>query len=534
MRIVSTKEMAKIEKTTYEEYFFDERLLMENVAIQGAKVIQSLLKEKFLGEEIIFLIGRGNNGADGLGVARHLSNNGFRCRAFILAAENEVNDEVKKQMKMASAFHVAVNYIENSDQIYSYFEQMAPKVVVDCIFGTGVILPLSNFIYEIIEYVNDNAEVIFAMDIPTGIEGDTGLSQGRAIEADYTLAVGYLKLGHYVATGARCSGEVKVLDVGFPKEIDVQGDKFLLLPEQMVKLVRARDLFADKKVFGHALVIGGSHGLTGAAAMASSAALRVGSGLVTVATWEPQYQELMDRLIPEVMTGYIPLDTGKWDRLIQDLNKYSSVVIGPGLARSTRARRLVLEVLNNFDGPVVIDADAINVLSLSEDKKVFNMRNAPTVLTPHFGEFAKFAGIEYEEVSRHPVKYLKELVDEINCTVVLKGPCTYIGSTDGNVYFNYLPNDGMATGGVGDVLAGMLGGLLGQDAQIKEMNISLVDRYDLFNRNVALSIYLHSLAGKFAAEKFGVRTMSAGSIIDSLSQAFDALDASIGKVTKGI
>jgi NAD(P)H-hydrate repair Nnr-like enzyme with NAD(P)H-hydrate dehydratase domain len=143
-----------------------------------------------------------------------------------------------------------------------------------------------------------------------------------------------------------------------------QGNKFLLSVEDVSVLHSRRDKFADKKVFGHSLVIGGSHGLTGALVLASQAALKVGAGLVTAATWEPQYKEFMDRLIPEVMTGYIPLDTNMWPRLIRDLNKYSSIVIGPGLAKSTRARRLVLEVLNNFDGPVVLDADAINVLSL--------------------------------------------------------------------------------------------------------------------------------------------------------------------------
>jgi NAD(P)H-hydrate epimerase len=531
MRIVSTSEMAQIENLTRDEYHFDERLIIENVGGQGARAIIKILNENSIESELVFLIGKGNNGSDGLAMARHLSNLGYRCRAFILFPETECQPELLHQKKMSKSFGVSINYIDSAFQLSSYFDQMGSCVVVDSLFGTGVQLPLSNFMYEIIDFVNDNAEFIFAVDICSGIEGDTGFMQGNAIKANATLTIGFPKLGHYVASGSRQSGEVYVLDVGFPKDLNHEGDKFLLRPEHMVDLVNRRDKFADKKVFGHSLVLGGSHGLTGAPALAAQASLRVGSGLVTAATWEPQYQEMIARLIPEIMTGYVPLDIDSWDRIIQDLNKYSSVVIGPGLARSSRARRLVLEVLNNFDGPVVIDADAINVLKYDEDKKAFTMRNAPTILTPHFGEFAKFAGIKHEDLVQKPVEYLKELVDSINCTVVLKGPCTYLGCTDGNVYFNYYPNDGMATGGAGDVLAGILGGLLGQDPGVKG-KVPLVQRYEAINRTVAVSIYLHSLTGKFAAEDYGVRAMSAQSLIDSLPKAFDVLEADLDQVRR--
>ncbi|MEX1099590.1 MAG: NAD(P)H-hydrate dehydratase, partial [Bacteriovoracaceae bacterium] len=238
-------------------------------------------------------------------------------------------------------------------------------------------------------------------------------------------------------------------------------------------------------------------------------------------------------LIPEVMTGYVPLDTARWPNLIKNLNKYSSIVIGPGLARSTRARRLVLEVLNNFNGPVVLDADAINVLKLEEDKNVFTMRNAPTVLTPHLGEFARFYGVEYQELERRPVEYLKSLVDQINCSVILKGPCTYLGFSDGNVFFNYYPNDGMATGGVGDVLAGVLGGLLGQDPELKDASVTLSERYEIFNQTIGLAVLAHTMSGHFAAEKLGVRAMTALSLADYFPQTFQELEKQIEKIIYG-
>jgi NAD(P)H-hydrate epimerase len=527
MRIVDTKEMKTIKSVASSEFFFDEKLVIENVGSKGAKVIEESVLDQNPDVELVFLIGKGNNGAQGLAIARHLRAHGYRMRAFMLYPHSECSNELIEQAKMAESFGVKLNHIEQFDELSSYFDQLSGSIaVVDALFGTTVVLPLSNFIYDVIKYINEHSSFTISVDIPSGVEGDTGFIQGNAIEADLTVGIALPKLGYYVADGSKLVGEIHITDVGFPSSLTDQGNKFLLGLEDIVDPISRRDRFADKKIFGHTLVIGGSHGLTGALVMASQAALKVGAGLITAATWEPQYQEFISRLIPEVMTGYIPIDTSKWTRLIKDLNKYSAVVIGPGLAKSTRARKLVLEVLNNFDGPVVLDADAINVLNLEEDQKVFRVRNAPTILTPHFGEFSRFSGVSLESLHRSPVNHLRALVEKINCTVLLKGPCTYMGFTDGSVYFNYSPNDGMATGGVGDVLAGILGGLLGQDPDLRDAQ-PLVHRYENFNKTVGLAVFIHSLSGQLAAEKLGVRAMSAMSIIESFPEAFKELDERI-------
>lgn len=534
MRIVDNAEMRDLEQSSKNEFHYDERLIIENVAIKGAAIISKEVLNLFEDPEIIFLIGAGNNGADGVAIARHLSTMGIRVRAFKLFPENEMKDELKYQLNMASSFGVAINEIINTDQLVEYFNQIVGNcVVIDAIFGTGVQIPLSNFLYDVIKFVNKYSTYTVSIDLPSGVEGDSGIVQGNAISADMTLAVGLPKLGCYVADGPKLVGDLRVLDVGFPYPLMKSGNKFLLGVEDLIDTAHNRNKFGDKKIFGHTLVLGGSHGLTGALVMASQAALKVGAGLITAATWEPQYQEFISRLIPEVMTGYVPLDISKWPRLIKDLDKYSAIVIGPGLARSTRARRLVLEVLNNFSGPVVVDADAINVMSLKEDGKVFAMRNAPTVLTPHLGEFAHFTGVEFDKLSLRPVHYLKELVEQINCSVILKGPCTYMGFPDGNIFFNYFPNDGMATGGVGDVLAGILGGLLGQDQELKEANHSLMSRYESFNKSLKMAVYIHSLSGHFAAQNLGVRAMTASSLIDSFPRAFEELNNAIDKYFHG-
>lgn len=525
MRIVTHAEMKELEKLAQTKFHFPEKLIIENVSLLGAKAIVDKLGKDIKFGELIFMIGKGFNGGTGLAIARHLASMGHDTRAFLLFEEKECSTEVKEQLKIASTYGVKIAAIDDVVALESYFQQnSAPKIIIDAIFGTGVRLPLSHFLYDVINLINQEKAYTIALDIPTGVEGDTGQIQGNAINADLTLAVGLPKLGYYQAEGALHVGEVVVIPSGLPKSIINQNaDKFLINKDLKNDLPPARNKFGDKKLFGHTLVIGGSHGLTGALVMSSTAALKVGAGLVTASTWEPQYQEFITRLIPEVMTGYIPHDQGKWGKLIKDLDKYDSIVIGPGLARSLRARALVLEILNNFSGPVVLDADAINVLNIKDDAEVFSLRNAPTLMTPHFGEFSRFTGIPLEDVQKEPYYYLKETIERINCSVILKGPCTYLGFPNGKTFFNFSPNDGMASGGVGDVLAGILGGLIGQEANLKKRD-SLYNIYENLNRTILLGVLIHTWSGQFAAEKLGVRPMTATSLIDAFPEAFKALD----------
>jgi hydroxyethylthiazole kinase-like uncharacterized protein yjeF len=529
MRIVTQREMKRIEEESARKYSFSEHLIVENVGLTAALVVEERLALFETDVDLIVLVGKGNNGADGLALARHLVKSERSVRAFTFFEPAQCSQELQDQLKIAKAFGVKVTPIRDMNELESYFAQNTmPKVIIDAIFGTGIRLPLSNFIYDVIHFINDNSNYTISLDISTGVEGDSGLAQGNALKADLTLAIGFPKVGHFVADGQRYTGELKTLEIGFPPLLKAEGaDKFLLTRENLPYKTDARSKFADKKIFGHTLVIGGSHGLTGAVTMASIAALKSGSGLVTAATWEPQYSDMVARLIPEVMTGFIPMDESKWGKVLRGLDVYSSIVIGPGLGKSARSRRLVLEILNNFTGPVVLDADAINALNINQDAEVFAMRNAPTIMTPHFGEFSRFCGIPLNEVEIHPVDVLRRAVERVNCSIILKGPCTFMGLASGKTYFNFSPNDGMATGGVGDVLAGLLGGLLAQDAGLRKEQDSLLRRYGHANEATLLAVYIHTLAGRIAAEKFGVRAMSAMSLVETLAQAFNQLDADI-------
>jgi ADP-dependent NAD(P)H-hydrate dehydratase / NAD(P)H-hydrate epimerase len=526
MKVVTVSEMKSIEEKTYNEFGFSENLIIENFGLSAADFMQ----ENFLNDhdygEIIILTGKGNNGADSLAIGRHLTNRGYSVRAFILFPGENSTPEQKQQLALAKKFGVKISEINSVESFKAYFSQIQDQyLVIDGIVGTSFKTPLSNYLFEIIETVNSNSTMTIAIDIPTGITGDGGTISSASIVADYTLAVGLPKTGHFISEGAKRSGELVVIDAGFPTILLKEGDKYLLTQEVIGNIYQQRSKFAHKNTFGHSLVIGGSHGLTGALVMASNAALKVGTGLVTAATWENNYNELTSRITPEIMTGVIPTDRKDVVDNIKAFSRYDSIVLGPGLGRSENVRETVLEILNNYSGPLVIDADAIRVLSLKDDLEIFQRRKSPTIFTPHIGEFAHLLGISVEEVLEKPLEYLKKMVDLTNSCFILKAACTFLAFPNGETYINYFPNDGMATGGSGDVLAGVLGGMLAQYAPEKKVSAMFEDKEKVFH-GLCLGVALHTLAGKHAAINLGERTMSAMSIIEHFSDAFKELNQS--------
>ena len=257
--------------------------------------------------------------------------------------------------------------------------------------------------------------------------------------------------------------------------------------------------------------------------MSSLAALKVGTGLVTASTWKESYVELCSRIVPEVMTGLIPTVKEAVDDIIKDLNRWDSIVLGPGLGRDLKSRQVVLQVLNHFAGPVVVDADAIRVLNLEEDDQVLAQRKWPTILTPHMGEFADFAKVDKAAVLENPMAYLRKLVDRTNSCILLKGACSYLGLPNGDIFINYFPNDGMASGGSGDVLSGILGGLLAQSPMEVKTSSMFANKQVVYDA-IKLGIIIHTLSGKHASLKEGSRSMTAMSLVEYLSDAFAELE----------
>jgi len=518
--------MAEIERVSFEDYFLNESLIIEMVGIRGADFFEEKILKKEDYGEIVVLVGKGNNGADGLSMARQLSNRGHKVRAFLLfPTEIKKGSELGRQISMAQSYGVKITEVKDNDQISAYFTQTQEEfLVIDAILGTGTRLPLSQYLFEIINLVNKYATTIVAIDIPSGITGAGGEMSSTAIEAGHTLAIGLPKIGYYLSQGMRHAGKIYILKAGFPKNLLEGGDKQLLMPAKVGHLIKKRDKFDHKNRFGHLLVMGGSKGLTGALIMAATAGIKVGAGLVSAVTWEDNYIELVTRIMPEVMTGTIP-QKGKLkdvEGLLRDMNRFSAIVLGPGLGKTTEARELLTEVLNNFSGPLVLDADALKLLDLKKDGDALRQRKAPTILTPHIAEFADFTGISREDILTDPLGPLRNVIDETNCTFVIKGPCTFVGNPNGEIFINYFPNDGMATGGSGDVLAGIIGGFLAQ-IQPTTSTSGMFRDPERYYEAVNLGVCLHTLAGKYAAIKHGKFSMTAGSIIESFPRAFKEL-----------
>lgn len=523
MRIVTIDEMKEIESLAESEYGFNSSLIIENVGLRGATFIQEKIFQNQSHQvgEVLLLVGKGNNGADGLAIGRHLREYGHKVRAFMLFSYDESSSEVQKQAKLAKAFGVKILEVSTAEEINSYLDQYDDEhLIIDAIFGTGVRLPLSNMMRDVIEIINKADATTVSIDIPTGIMGDTGEVQGTVVDADFTLAVGLPKIGYYAPGGSQHMGKVYVVACGLPKDLLSGGDKNLLSPKLVSKILDRRNKFHHKNKFGHTLVVGGSRGLNGALVLSASATLKVGTGLVTAVTWENNYSSLVAQIRPEVMTGQIPVNI---EEGLGALERYDSVVIGPGLGKSPQSAKIVVEVLKNFSGPVILDADAINTMKLKEHGEILRTRRSPLIITPHMGEFSRFCDIPKSEVMANPMKYLKELVDQINCYVILKGPSTFVGFPTGEIFINYGPNDGMAKGGSGDVLAGILGGLLAQ-AQAGSQSYIPELMNNKFDASVCLSLVVHTLSGKYAADKWGVRGMTAGSINDHIHEAFTEIN----------
>ncbi len=525
MRIVDVAEMRQIEATVINDYGFDKDLIIENVGVRGADFINDFLLSQNQYSEVIVLVGQGNNGADGLAIARCLKNLGQRVRAFLLFPDTPCTEELKKQIKLAKAYGVKISEVREFEQFSLYFDQTQERYfVIDGILGTGIRLPLSQYLFDVINLVNQQAEVMVAIDIPSGIHGDTGTVSSVAIKADYTLSIAYPKLGSYLAAGPAYSGEVVVLDVGFPEKLMKGGDKYLLTHEMGQEFLPERNPFFHKKQFGHLLAVGGSSGLTGALSLASQAGMHAGAGLVSAITWENSYGELLTRLPPEIMTGRLPhASEVENSNLLSELEKFNAIVVGPGLGRESEVRNVVLQVLNNFYGPVLIDADAIHALRLKDDAHNLQLRKGLTLLTPHIGEFAHFMGRTTEDILSRPMECLKEAVDKTGCAILLKSSCSILALPTGEFFVNYWPNDGLAKGGSGDVLAGMIGALLAQNSQDKRAGRFYNENKKLYDA-ICLGMSLHSLAAQVAREAYGSRSMTAMDVINSIPEAFQLLE----------
>jgi hydroxyethylthiazole kinase-like uncharacterized protein yjeF len=510
MRICTSSEMRAIDEAADREYGLDATILMENAGRSAAQIILEEFPSAGRETEILVFAGKGNNAGDAFAVARRLICLERKVRIFYLHPEGGYRGAVQKNFEILKKMKAKMTFLESGSDLAEFFNSSkGPYTVIDGILGTGLKGDLAGIFYEVIELINDLETEVISLDIPSGVSGDTGNVLGTSINATLTISFGFPKLGHFLPPGAARRGELINVDISLPPKFRKDGDKFILMKPAMGALLKERDRYGHKNSFGHTLLIGGHPGRLGAICMSAAAAHRVGTGLITVASWAEGFDNLLIKLPNETMA--VPLVTSgpEYQNYRKTLATYSSVVIGPGFGMKPEGKQILSDLLLYYDGPVVIDADALNLISEYHLHELLAKRRAPTVLTPHPGEMARLLGISSKEVTADPIKAIRDCVEKTHATVLLKGAATLITNPDDVIYINHYPNDGMATAGSGDVLAGIIGGLVGQ-------------KIDAFQATL-LGVYLHSLAGDFAARALGHRSMTAEDITGNLHNAFKDL-----------
>jgi NAD(P)H-hydrate epimerase len=516
LRICTNEEMRHLDKTAETEMGIGPVLLMENAGRAASEIIVREYPNAGIRDEILVFAGKGNNAGDAFVVARQLLGLGRKVRVFHLVKGTDYKGATAENFKILQKMKAKLSYIVEAQEIEAFLAQ-APsfELAIDGIIGTGLKGDLEGHFYDVVEMVNRHFEHIVSLDIPTGVSGDSGQVQGIAIEASMTISFGFPRLGHFLPPGANYRGKLVNVDISLPHRFSVEGDKFLLQAKTVARKILRRDRYAHKNTFGHVLLVGGSMGRTGAIAMATSAALRTGAGLATAATWSDSAGNLLTQLPVEAMTLSIPENEKNYDRYADQLKQFSAVVMGPGMGNRPESKRLVELLLSYYQGPIVLDADALNLISEHNLHSLCQNRRAPTVLTPHPGEMARLLNWKKEDVVNDPIGALKKAVDLTHSVVLLKGAATLLLSPDEVMYLNHFPNSGMATAGSGDVLAGMIGGLLAQG----------IPGFDA----AQVGVYLHSLAGARAAKRVSPRGMMATDIIKQIPGAYLELHKKYGE-----
>jgi NAD(P)H-hydrate epimerase len=525
MKILTAAEMREVDRLTTERYRVPSLTLMENAGKSVAEFIQSRFPD-FARQPIVVLCGKGNNGGDGFVAARHLLKMGAKPLVYLFADPREVKGDASANLKRWKQAGGKVAVVRDAAALNSAKLSPSDKsIIVDALLGTGTRGAVEGLLRSVIETINarNGGSQVVSIDIPSGLHADTGEIQGAAVVADYTVTFAAPKPGLFLSTAARNVGDLAIRQIGTPPELVEEIGKGNLRwseADEFKFFAAPRKPEGYKGDYGHALIVAGSVGKSGAAVLASWAALRAGAGLVTVATPEPALPSVASHT-PEVMTepltatdaGSISLrcfDNGRFDTVLKGK---SVLAIGPGLSTHDETQQVVRKVVANRAIPLILDADGLNAFSgHSADLK----RPAGNLaLTPHPGEMARLLGRSTKEVQEKRVELATNAAAEWNAYVVLKGHHTVIVAPDGHAYINSTGNPGMGTAGTGDVLTGMLAGLTAQFGANFWMSM------------LAFGVYLHGLAGDIAFEETGHAPLMASDLIRAIPKAYQRFHAEL-------
>jgi hydroxyethylthiazole kinase-like uncharacterized protein yjeF len=507
MKLVTAAEMRELDRRTIEEVGVPSLVLMENA---GRSTYQVLRREfPDLAGPVVILAGHGNNGGDGLVVARYLVNDGFPVTVFLMASRDQVKGDALVNLKILEALGLEVEEVLGEDQLSPVVHRMSrAALVVDALLGTGLNSPVRGLLAPLIDRVNQGRAPVLAVDIPSGLSADTGEPLGSAVEADVTVTYGLAKLGQIVLPGRDYVGRLWLVDISIPPALTQSIQTELAEASEMHRLLPPRPFASHKGTFGHLVVVAGGEGKTGAAFMTAEAALRSGAGLVTAAV-PASLNDILEVKLTEAMTLPLPEAEGAralGQKALMPLTDFlagkTTVALGPGLGTHPETREVVQALVRDCPLPLGIDADGLNCLA--GQLEVLKGSGGPRILTPHPGEMGRLLGLGGQEVQSRRLEIARNFATAHGVWLVLKGSQTVVAAPDGTLSLNPTGNPVLASGGTGDVLTGLIGGWLAQG----------LPPWDA----ARLGVYLHGLAADYLADAIGPRGHIAGDLLASFPE----------------
>ncbi|MBS1935691.1 MAG: NAD(P)H-hydrate dehydratase [Bacteroidetes bacterium] len=499
MQILSAEEIRAWDEYTIMHEPITSIALMERAV---SICFEWLRNGSYLGKSFSVFCGKGNNGGDGLALARMLLENDSPVVIYILEFGHKGTDDFQANLARLHERKADIRFIQTEENIHPI---PADDIIIDALFGSGLNRPLEGLTAKLVRHINDSGNEIISIDIPSGLFVSKSSKGNPVIKASNTLSFQCYKLAFLVAENSLLCGKVHVLDIGLHQDyLKTIPQKLSLVDKSFIRSIfKRRNEFAHKGNFGHALLLAGSYGKMGAAALAAKACLRSGVGLLTVHIPKCGY-EVMQTSIPEAMV-LVDEDEKVNTTINEDLSKYNVIGIGPGIGTDEKTKKLLGSVLSAYKKPVIADADALNIISVN--KELFQKLSPYSVLTPHPKEFERLFGEEENDFAR--IESAQRNAAALQCVIVLKGHYTFIALPDGTGYFNSTGNAGMAKGGSGDVLTGMVTAFSAQGYSSAHAAV--------------LAVYLHGLAGDFAANYLSQQSMLASDINDCIGQAISSL-----------
>ncbi len=523
MKILTALQMGEVDRLTTEIHCIPSILLMENAGRSFADELEKT-RPGLSHLRVVILCGKGNNGGDGFVVARYLALRGGRPDVVLVADPAGLKGDALTNWQIVQTLGLPVHVIHSASGARVFLKKLPPPdVIVDALFGTGLSKPLGREYRPIIDWMNraSSKALIASVDIPSGLFADSAQVAGPVVKAHMTVTFTALKLAQVVPPAAGYAGKVIVVPIGSPPSLlenpDYQMD--LIDADTVRQSLPRRPPASHKGTFGHIFAVAGSCGKSGAALMTGLAALRSGAGLVTV--WLPQsLQKVVVARVPELMSESLPetaegtADVSGAEKILPRLREADALVVGPGLTTAGPTRLLVHQLVKHSPVPVVPDADGLNAFA-SHASEIVNESGQPVIITPHPGEMARLLGRTISGVQKNRVDTARSCSLKHGVFTILKGYQTIVASPTGQVLINPTGNPGMATGGSGDILAGMVGCLVGMwNRRFHGVNLRALTTH------LAAAVYLHGLAGDLAAEEKGEDSLIATDLLSHLPEAF--------------